>query len=68
MVSKMAGSSTCLVIRSEVLVRAVPLPAEVRNPKLVAKPRSESMYGVGNLTHTAYANQRMTLCLKIGKI
>ena len=23
------------------------------------------MYGVGNLTHTAYANQRMTLCKKI---
>ena len=26
------------------------------------------MCGVRKLTHTAYANQRMTLCLKIGKI
>ena len=26
------------------------------------------MYGVGNLTHTTYANQRMTLSVKIAKI
>ena len=30
--------------------------------------RSESVYGVGNLTHTAYANQRMTLNSEIAKI
>ena len=29
---------------------------------------SESEYGVGNLTHTAYANQRMTLNSEIAKI
>ena len=34
----------------------------------VRDPRSEEMRGVGNLTRATYANQRMTLILKIAKV